>query len=138
MREKLPNKYLKLDSISFDVKKLLVKNDKFTNPESRLYITKDGNAIVELDIKEDIKVNIYTEDDSYENIKLNQRTSKYLTEYPDLDKIPFRNLIKLVSDGVIDKSLLNKVIENAKTEENSAIIVKQLENVTITTIFIFG
>lgn len=130
MREKLPNEYLKLDSILFDVKKLLVKNDKFTNPESRLYITKDGNAIVELDIKGDIKVNIYTEDDSYENIKLNQRTSKYLTEYPDLDKIPFRNLIKLVSDGVIDKSLLNKVIENAKTEENSAIIVKQLENGT--------
>ena len=61
-------------------------------------------AIVLLTLGEDIKVGLYTEDDEYPNIKLNKRTSKYLLDYPELDKIPLKNLFKLTEDGIIDKS----------------------------------
>ena len=118
--------------IPFDLKKYLIKTDKLNlDPEQRIYVTKDGQSIVLLTLGDDIKVGLYTEEDEYPNIKLNKRTSKYLTDYPELDKIPFKNLIDLVSEDVIDKSLVDKVIENAKKDPNSAIIVKDIDGTDI-------
>jgi len=129
MRDKIPAQLLSSETIPFEVKKLLVKFDKWASaPSERLYVTKDGNAIVELIIGDNIKVGVYTEEDDYPNIKLNKRTSKYLADYPELDKIPFKNLIKLASEDVIDKSLVDKVVENAKKDPNSAIVIKTLED----------
>jgi len=132
MRDKIELKYLTLDSISFEIKKFLVKFDKWDVPKNeRIYVTKDNESIIKLTLGEDIKVGLYTEDDDYPNIKLNKRTSRYLLDYPNLDQIPFKNLISLVSDEVIDKSIINNVIEKAKTDENSAIIAKDINNKTI-------
>jgi len=131
MRDKVKSSLLSSETIPFEVKKFLVKFDKWAlDPSERLYVTKDGNAIVKLTIGDDIKVGVYTEEDDYPSIKLNKRTSKYLIDYPELDKIPFKNLIKLASEDVIDKSLVNKVVENAKNDSNSAIVVKTLEDGT--------
>jgi hypothetical protein len=117
---------------SFDLKKYLVKTDKIDlSPEQRIYVTKDNQSIVLLTLGDNIKVGIYTEDDEYPNIKLNKRTAKYLLEYPELDKIPFKTLIDLVSEDIIDKSLVDKVIENAKNDPNSAIIVKDIDGTDI-------
>jgi len=129
MRDKVKSSLLSSETIPFEVKKFLVKFDKWALDSSeRLYVTKDGNAIVKLTIGDDIKIGVYTEEDDYPSIKLNKRTSKYLIDYPELDKIPFKNLIKLASEDVIDKSLVDKVVENAKNDPNSAIVVKTLED----------
>jgi Txe/YoeB family toxin of Txe-Axe toxin-antitoxin module len=131
MRDKVKSSLLSSETIPFEVKKFLVKFDKWVlDPSERLYVTKDGNAIVKLTIGDDIKIGVYTEEDDYPSIKLNKRTSKYLIDYPELDKIPFKNLIKLASEDVIDKSLVDKVVENAKNDPNSAIVVKTLEDGT--------
>jgi Txe/YoeB family toxin of Txe-Axe toxin-antitoxin module len=131
MRDKVKSSLLSSETIPFEVKKFLVKFDKWTlDPSERLYVTKDGNAIVKLTIGDDIKIGVYTEEDDYPSIKLNKRTSKYLVDYPELDKIPFKNLIKLASEDVIDKSLVDKVVENAKNDPNSAIVIKTLEDGT--------
>jgi hypothetical protein len=120
------------DDLSFDLKKYLVKTDKLNLPsEQRIYVTKDGQSIVLLTLGDNIKVGVYTEDDEYPNIKLNKRTAKYILEYPELDKIPFKTLIDLVSEDVIDKTLVDKVIENAKNDPNSAIIVKDIDGTDI-------
>jgi len=129
MRDKINIENLTSDAIPFEVKKLLVRFDKWDLATSdtagnRLYVTKDGSTIVRLKLGDDISIGLYQAEDDYPNIKLNKRTSKYLLDYPDLDKIPVRNLIKLVQDDVIDKSVLDKVLEQAKTDPNSAIIVK--------------
>jgi hypothetical protein len=125
MRDKIELKYLATDDIPFEVKKLLVKFDKWDVPSTeRLYITKDGSTIVKLKLGDDINVGLYQAEDDFPNIKLNKRTSKYLLDYPDLDKIPVRNLIKLVQDEVIDKSVIDNVLEKAKTDSDSAIVVK--------------
>jgi hypothetical protein len=122
-------KYLTLDTFPFDVKKLLTILKKWNIPSNeRLYVTKNGEAIVKLKFGDTVSVGVYTAEDDYPNIKLNQRTSKYLLDYPELDKIPFNVMIKLASDGVIDRSLLNTVIEKAKTDENSAIVIKKVED----------
>ena len=121
-------KYLTLDTFPFDVKKLLTILKKWNVPSSeRLYVTKNGEAIVKLKFGDTVSVGVYTAEDDYPNIKLNQRTSKYLLDYPELDKIPFNVMIKLATDGVIDRKLLDTVIEKAKTDENSAIVVKEID-----------
>ena len=125
MQEKINGTYLKSASLPFDVKKLLVKLDKWSlNNDERLYVTKDDSTIVKLTLGDDIKVGLYQEEDDYPNIKLNKRTSKYLLDYPELDKIPVKNLIDLVANEVIDKNVLDGVLEKAKTDPNSSIIVK--------------
>ena len=125
LRGTIPIKLLKTDLLPFDVKKLLTVLNKWDLGQSeRLYVTKDGSTIVNLKLGDNISVGLYQAEDDFPNIKLNKRTSKYLLDYPDLDKIPVRNLIKLVQDEVIDKDVLDKVLEQAKTDSNSAIIVK--------------
>jgi hypothetical protein len=129
MRDKVEVSQLKSDKLPFDVKKLLTTLDKWNLTDNeRAYVTKDGNAIVKLDLGDNITVGVYTAEDDYPSIKLNKRTSKYLTDYPELDKIPFNNLVKLVSDEIIDQTLLDQTLEAAKNDPDSAIVVKDTDN----------
>jgi hypothetical protein len=128
LRTGIDIKYLSSEILPFDVKKLLTVLNKWRlSSEERIYVTKNGEAIVKLTFGDTVNVGVYTAEDDYPNIKLNQRTSKYLLDYPELDKIPFNIMINLASDGVLDKEILRKVIEKAKTEENSAIVVKEVD-----------
>jgi hypothetical protein len=129
IRDKIDLSNLKSETLPFDVKKLLTKLDKWDlDSNERLYVTKDGNAIVKLNLGDNITLGVYTAEDDYPSIKLNKRTSKYLTDYPELDKIPVKNLIKLVSDEVIDQTLLDQTLEAAKNDPDSAIVVKDTDN----------
>ena len=132
LQKNIDTKYLDKEILPFSVKKLLVTLDKWDiKANERMYVTKDGNAIVKLKFSDDdVSIGLYTEEDDYPNIKLNQRTSKYLLDYPELDKIPFNTMLKLVSKGVISKELLDKVLDNAKKDPNSAIVIKTLEDGT--------
>jgi hypothetical protein len=128
LRGKISTNYLGKDTFSFDAKKLLTYLDKWDlNSNERLYVTKDGSTIVRLKLGNTISVGLYQAEDDYPNIKLNQRTSKYLLDYPELDKIPLRNIIKLSDDGVVDKSLIKRILDNAKKDSNSAIAVKDVD-----------
>jgi hypothetical protein len=114
--------------IPFDLKKFLVKTDKIgLESNQRIYVTKDNQSIVLLTLGDDIKVGLYTEDDEYPNIKLNQRTSKYLLDYPELDRIPLKNLLKLAEDEVVSKEFVNNILDKAKKDPNSALIVKPVD-----------
>jgi hypothetical protein len=132
MRDTIDLKYLATDAIPFEVKKFLIKFDKWDIPKSnRLYITQDGSTIVKLQLGNDIKVGLYQSEDDYPNVKLNKRTSKYLLDYPELDKIPLKDLINLSNQDVIDREVITKVIDGAKNNPDSALIVKDTEEGTI-------
>lgn len=119
---------LSKENISFPVKKLLVALNKWDlKSNERIYVTKDGNTIIKLTFGDDVKVGIYTAEDDFPDIKLNARTSKYLTEYPDLDKIPFNNLLKLASNEVVSKEFINTVLTQVQEDPNSAIVVKDTD-----------
>jgi hypothetical protein len=128
MRNSIDINELSKDTIPFEVKKLLVKLNKWDiSSDQRIYITKDGKAIVLLKVDDNFKVGVYTEEDDYPNIKLNTRTSKFLLDYPDLDKIPFNTMLKLAKDEIIPKETINAVIEKAKEDPNSAIVIRDIE-----------
>lgn len=129
LRDKVDLKYLPSQQLPFDVKKLLVQLNKWDiKSNERLYVTKDGDTIVRLKLGDDISIGLYQVEDDFPNIKLNKRTSKYLLDYPELDKIPLKNLLKLAQDEIIDQDLITRVLDNAKNDPNSAIVVKPVED----------
>jgi len=122
-------KELQKETLPFDVKKLLTILNKWDlKNDERIYVTKNGEAIVKLTFGSDINVGVFTAEDDYPSIKLNKRTSKFLLDYPKIDEIPFSNLIKLASEDIIDKDFLTKVLQKAEQDPNSAIVVKDTEN----------
>ena len=132
MRDKIDLKYLPTDAIPFEVKKFLVKFDKWDVPKNdRLYATQDGSTIVRLQLGDNMKVGLYQAEDDFPNVKLNKRTSKYLLDYPELDKIPLKDLINLSNQDIIDREVVTKVIDGAKNNPESALIVKDTDEGTI-------
>ena len=132
MRDKIDLKYLSTDAIPFEVKKFLVKFDKWDIPKNdRLYATQDGSTIVRLQLGDSMKVGLYQAADDFPNVKLNKRTSKYLLDYPELDKIPLKDLINLSDQDIIDKEIVTKVIDGAKNNPKSALVVKDTDEGTI-------
>ena len=132
MRDKIDLKYLSTDAIPFEVKKFLVKFDKWDIPKNnRLYATSDNSTIVKLQLGDNIKVGLYQAEDDFPNVKLNKRTSKYLLDYPELDKIPLKDLINLSDQDIIDKEIVTKVIDGAKNNPKSALVVKDTDEGTI-------
>jgi len=127
IQQPINTEQLKFRTLPFDVKKLLVVLNKWNlSSNERLYITKDGNTIVKLTFGDTINIDIYKESRYVPSIPLEKETSEYLLDYPELDKIPFNIMIKLVTDNIIDKNLLSTVIKKAKTDKNSAIVVKEI------------
>jgi hypothetical protein len=126
LRNNIDLKELSKDNLPFDVKKLLVTLKKWNiSTDQRMYVTKNGEAIVLLNFETagNISVGVYTQDDDYPNIKLNKRTSKFLLDYPEIDKLPFNTIIKLANDEVIDPNFINKILTQAQENPNLAISI---------------
>jgi len=117
------------DAYPWSAKKAIVKSNLIQTPnDERYYLTKDDKAVVKLRfVGGDIKMGIFTENESYPNVKVNERTGKVLTDYPDLDKLPFEIVIKLTSENILPKENINQIIEKAKTDPNSALVVKDTD-----------
>jgi hypothetical protein len=129
LRDKISLNFLSSSYLPFEVKKLLATLNKWKlKTNQRIYTTDDGSTIVLLTIDDDIKMGLYQEEDDFPNVKVNKRTSKYISQYKELDKIPFKNIIKLVTDDVLEKDTLNKILDYARTNNDSAIIIKKTED----------
>ena len=129
IRQKIDPVYLSSIDFPFEQKKRMVERNLW-NTSDRMYVTKDGSTIVRLNLRgnEDIEMSLYQEDDSYPRVKLNQRTSKYLREYPELDKIPLNVLLKLVENNILGAEFVGDVLKRAKEDPNSALIFKEMED----------
>lgn len=127
LRSKVSTDYLSQETFSFNVKKLLIYKNKWDlSPDERIYVTSDKKTIVLLTIDQDLNIALYKENANYPNIKLNKENAKYLRDYEQLDQLPFKTLMQLVSANMIDKSKLNGVIEQARTNPNSGIIIREV------------
>ena len=119
------------DVYPWSAKKAVVKGNLVQIPSDERYtVTDDEKSIVKLKFNgDDIKMGIFTENESYPNVKVNERTGRVLANYPEseLSKIPFKIIIKLISDNILPKSKLNKILEKAKTDPNSGIILKDTD-----------
>jgi hypothetical protein len=123
------DKYLSTAVIPFEVKKLLVKLNKWDlEYNERLYVTKNNEAIVKLTFEgNEVKIGVYTGERDYPNIKLNSRTAKFLLDYPDLDKLPLPTILSLVDQEIVNTDFVNQILTKAQEDPESAIIVKDTD-----------
>jgi hypothetical protein len=131
IQEKVDIAELSKSTIPFNIKQELVKYDKWDTPSDiRLYNTTFSNnpAIAELVLDSndgEISVNIYLKAKKYPfiNAKL-----KYIANYPQLDRLPFINLIWMSARDIITKDKFNSTLDTAKNDSKSPLIVQDKEN----------
>jgi hypothetical protein len=129
LRSKVSPESLASNKLSFAAKQQITYKNKWNlSPDQKIYVTKDGQSVILLTLGDNIKIDRYTEEKDFPNIKLNQRTSKYLLDYPNLDEIPLKNLIKLAEDEVVDKEFIDRILNKAKEDPNSSLIVKSVDD----------
>jgi hypothetical protein len=125
----LDTKTLFLPYYDFSAKRAATKRGliKPTSDE-RVYVTSDDKGIVLLDFDSKIpKIRLVTPDKTYENIKVNERTIKLLTNYPNLDELPFSALVNLAKENLLPSQVISRIVTKAKSDPNSAIIIKDTE-----------
>jgi hypothetical protein len=130
LQEKVNLNQLEKSTIPFNVKQLLVKYDRWNTPLNiRLYNTEFNNnpAIAELELDDDgiIDVNLYLRIKKYSNIK---DKTEYIANYPQLDKLPFKNLMWAATNGIINRNKLESTLETAKNDPSSSLIIQDKEN----------
>jgi hypothetical protein len=66
---------------------------------------------------------LFTEKDTYPNVKINARTSSILRSLPRFDEMPFDALLKLTKDNLLPKDTVDKVIDKSKEEDSKSAII---------------
>ncbi len=109
---------INLDSeeYSWDLKRDLVKFDKLkTKDENEFYYLFDENTIVKLVVKDNtIKTSLYLEDVDYPNVKINNRTAKYIANFPKLELLPIDVLISIIQKNDLDPNLFKLDFEDSR------------------------
>jgi hypothetical protein len=116
---------LKSRSIPFSAKKAVVKGELLNVPsDERYYVSNDDKAIIKLKFSDDnVSMGLFTEKETYPNVKVNSRTSSILRSLPRFDEMPFDTLLKLTKDNILPKDTVTKVIDKSKEEDSKSAII---------------
>ena len=116
---------LKSRSIPFSAKKAVVKGELLNIPsDERYYVSNDDKAIIKLKFSgDDVSMGLFTEKETYPNVKVNSRTSSILRSLPRFDEMPFDALLKLTKDNLLPKDTVDKVIDKSKEEDSKSAII---------------
>jgi hypothetical protein len=136
VRQKINIKSLASPDLPFSIKKEITRNKIWdTSSEGGdVYLVNDklGNEIIVRVVINPsdgkISMGVYKDGGSYPSVAINKTTAQLLLAYPDLDKIPFKTALDLFKDGVVGRAFINKIIEKAKEDPDSAITLQTLEN----------
>ena len=122
---KLPPSILSSRAYPFSAKKAVVKGELLDTPsDERYYVSNDDKAIIKLKFNgDDVTMGLFTEKESYPNVKINTRTSSILRSLPRFDEMPFDALLKLTKDNLLPKDTVNKVIDKSKEEDSKSAII---------------
>jgi hypothetical protein len=103
------------DKYSWELKKELIRANKFETEDNSYFYLFDENTIVKLTVKDNtFKLSLFLEDVDYQNVKINQRTSKYLAGYTKND-LPVDILINTIRKNDLDPQQFNVEFEGNKT-----------------------
>jgi hypothetical protein len=122
---KVPTETLKSRGIPFSAKKAVVNGGLLDVPgNERYYVSNDDKAIIKLKFSgDDVSMGLFTEKDTYPNVKINTRTSSILRSLPRFDEMPFDALLKLTKDNLLPKDTITKVIDKSKEEDSKSAII---------------
>jgi hypothetical protein len=122
---KVSTETLKSRSIPFSAKKAVVSGGLLNIPsDERYYVSNDDKAIIKLKFSgDDVSMGLFTEKETYPNVKVNSRTSSILRSLPRFDEMPFDALLKLTKDNLLPKDTVDKVIDKSKEEDSKSAII---------------
>ena len=134
VRQKIKTNLLSSPNIDFSVKKLITAQDIWDKDNNEaIYLATDSRgqeAIVKLYIPTsgNISMSLYKDGYNFSSVALNKKTSPLLLAYPDIDKMPLKILLDLLSKGAISRGVIDRIIKKGQEDPNSAIIVKNTED----------
>ena len=132
---KQAEKIFKNSNVPFELKKDIIENNRVAKEDRSRFFIK-GENIVELIFNgnfSDMSITVFekkgdsTIEKKYTDIPKSVGT-KYLNDYPEIDTLPFKVLLKLASNDVVSQDTIRTVINKAKESTDSAMIVKDLED----------
>jgi hypothetical protein len=134
VRQKIQTSLLSSPNLDFSIKKLITAQNIWDKDDNEsIYLATDSRgqeSIVKLSIASNgsISMSLYKDGYSFPSVTLNKKTSPLLLAYPDIDKIPLKILLDLLSKGVISRGVIDRIIKKGQEDPNSAIIVKPTED----------
>ena len=104
--------------IPFSAKKAVVRGGLLdASSNERYYVSSDDKAIIKLEFNgDDMSMGLFTEKDTYPNIKINTRTSSILRGLPRFDEIPCVRNAKVILEklkGYIPDSVIAMIPDTA-------------------------
>lgn len=125
--KKLDVKLLKDHSIPFQALLDITDRNGWNDPDRYYYSTKDRSAVVGLETDDAGKVtlSIYTPETSKENVKLSERTAKFIQQNAAPSKIPIRDLNGLIKNGVMASG---DVIKSFEDDKKAPVALKREED----------
>ena len=128
--KKISTAYLSNHDFPFEAVKDITNRNGWDNESKDTYyfVTKDGDAIVGIVQESDnnLSLSIYTDTTAKENIKLSDRTAKFIKSSATLDKLPISILNVLIANNQLTtKEAFNKIKE--VPPEKSSVATKELD-----------
>ena len=128
--KKISTAYLSNHDFPFEAVKDITNRNGWDNESKDTYyfVTKDGDAIVGIVQESDnnLSLSIYTDTTAKENIKLSDRTAKFIKSSATLDKLPISILKVLIANNQLTtKEAFNKIKE--VPPEKSSVATKELD-----------
>ena len=127
--KKISTAYLSNHDFPFEAVKDITNRNGWDNESKDTYyfVTKDGDAIVGIVQESDnnLSLSIYTDTTAKENIKLSDRTAKFIKSSANLDKLPISILNSLIANNQLTtKEAFNKLKETPP--EKSSVATKEI------------
>lgn len=128
--KKISTVYLSNHDFPFEAVKDITNRNGWDNESKDTYyfVTKDGDAVVGIvqESNNNLSLSIYTDTTAKENIKLSDRTAKFIKSSATLDKLPISILNALIANNQLTtKEAFNKIKE--VPPEKSSVATKELD-----------
>jgi hypothetical protein len=106
---------------SWELRKKLVELGKIkTDSDLSIVLSEENKTIIVINTsKKYISIDLITQNDYFKNIKINERTEKYL--YNNINNIPSEALLSLASSGKLTKDFNLRIIDEIKEDKNTLI-----------------
>lgn len=125
--KKIDISYLSNHNFPFEAVKDITNRNGWDDDNTFYFTTKDGNAVVGLtqESGNDLSLGIYTDTTAKNNVKLSDRTAKFIKSSANLDKLPISILNALIAKNQLTaKEAFDKIKE--VPPEKSSVATKEI------------
>jgi len=125
--KKIGTSYLSNHNFPFEAVKDITNRNGWDDDDTYYFVTKDGSAVVGInqESNNNLSLGIYTDSTAKNNVKLSDRTAKFIKSSANLDKLPISILNALIAKNQLTtKEAFDKIKE--VPPEKSSVATKEI------------